>query len=229
MKKVVIIGGGKVGFQVARQCVNNGCQVSVVEIIEEKAKKIKEEIDVRVITGDGTKAEIMKKAGSEGADIVVAVTDDDQDNLVICQLAERQFKVKRTLALVNTHGNEKLFRWLGVNQVVGPASLIIGLIQESVDIDSSTAMWMQGIRDLKTVQFKLGTDAPVVGRKIKDITFPGECILVTIVRDDTAIVPCGSTVLKAGDYIFALTNPAVQQELEYTLMGASAERPAREQ
>lgn len=218
--RLVVVGGGKVGYQVARQCAGWGCEVSLVESDREKADKIKQELNLRVVFGDGTRANVLKKAGAEQADIVVAVTDDDQDNLVICQLAERQFKAKRTLALVNNPGNEKLFHWLGVNQVVGPASLILGLIQERVDMDATRAMWMQGIKDLKTVQFKLGPEAPILGRKIKDMAFPNECILVTIVRGDAAIVPCGNTVLEEGDMVFALTNPAVQSELEYMLTGS---------
>jgi len=217
--RVVVVGGGKVGYQVARQCAGWGCEVALVENDQEKGDKIQQELNLPVVIGDGTRARILKKAGTEEADIVVAVTDDDQDNLAICQLAERQFKARRTLAVVNNPGNEKLFRWLGVNQVIGPASLILGLIQERVDMDATTAIWMQGIRDLKTVQFKLGSDAPVLGRKIKDIAFPNECLLVTIVRGDGAIVPCGNTVLEEGDMVFALTNPAVQADLEYTLTG----------
>lgn len=220
--RIIIVGGGTVGYQVARQCAAWGCEVVLVENDREKGEKIKGELGLQVVIGDGTKAHFLKKAGAEEADIVVAVTDDDQDNLVICQLAERQFKAKRTLALVNNPGNEKLFRWLGVNQVIGPASLILGLIQERVDMDSTAAMWMQGIKDLKMVQFKLGPGAPVLGRKIKTIPFPNECILVTIVRENTAIVPCGNTVLEEGDIVFALTNPIVQEELEYVLTGKSA-------
>ncbi|NLW07149.1 MAG: TrkA family potassium uptake protein [Clostridia bacterium] len=218
--RIVVVGGGKVGYQVARQCAAWGYEVALVENDPEKVDKIKQELNLRVVLGNGTRAHILKKAGSENADMVVAATDDDQDNLVICQLAERQFKAKRTLAVVNNPGNEKLFRWLGVNQVVGPASLILGLIQETVDIDATTAQWMQGIKDLKTVQFKLGPNAPILGRKLKDIPFPNEAILVTIVRGNTAIVPCGNTVLQEGDMVFALTNPAVQAKLEQVLTGS---------
>ncbi|WP_258359646.1 potassium channel family protein [Moorella sulfitireducens] len=217
--RVVIVGGGKVGYQVAKQCTAWGCEVVLVEHDLEKGERIKEELGLPVIIGDGTNPQVLKKAGAEEADIVIAITDDDQDNLVICQLAERQFKARRTLALVNNPGNEKLFRWLGVNQVVGPASLILGLIQETVDIDATTALWMQGIKDLNMIQFKLASDSPALKRKIKEIPFPNECILVTIVRGNSAIVPCGNTVLEAGDLVFALTNPSVQAELEYVLTG----------
>lgn len=219
MKKIIIVGGGKVGYQVAKQCKSFGYEVILVEQEQDKAEKIKEELALPVIVGDGTKPQVLKKAGAENADIVIAITDDDQDNLVICQLAERQFKAKRTLALVNNPGNEKLFRWLGVNQVIGPASLVMDLIQERVDMDATTALWMQGIKDLKMVQFRLEPEAPVCGRKIKEIPFPNECILVTIVRGETAIVPCGNTILEEGDLVFALTNPEVQRELEFILAG----------
>ncbi len=225
--RIVIVGGGRVGYQVAKQCAAWGCEITLVEHDPAKAKKIQEELSLRVVEGDGTQPHILKKAGAEEADIVIALTNDDQDNLVVCQLAERQFKARRTLALVNNPGNEKLFRWLGVNQVIGPVSLILGLIQERVDMDATTAMWMQGIKDLKMIQFKLGPDAPVLGRKIKEIPFPNECILVTIVRGDTAIVPCGNTLLEGGDLVFALANPAVQAELEYILSGGNDGAPAQ--
>ncbi|MBC7323999.1 MAG: TrkA family potassium uptake protein [Moorella sp. (in: Bacteria)] len=217
--RIVVVGGGRVGYQVAKQCSAWGCQVMVVELDGKKAEKIRQELGLPVIIGDGTRPPVLKKAGAEETDIVIALTNDDQDNLVICQLAERQFKAKRTLALVNNPGNEKLFRWLGVNQVIGPASLVLGLIQDRINMDATAAMWMQGIKDLRMIQFKLGPEAPVLGRKIKEIPFPNECILVTIVRGDTAIVPCGNTVLAVGDLVFALAHPDVQLELEYVLTG----------
>lgn len=217
--KIVIVGGGKVGTQLARQCNHLGYEVTLIEYNRNKGERLQKELDIPVILGDGTNPQIMKAAGAEEADVVVAVTDDDQDNLIICQQAERRFKAKRTLALVNNPGNEKLFSWLGVNQVIGPASLILGLIQGTIDMQQTTTLWMQGIRDLKMIQVKIGPHAPSIDKRVKELKLPNECILVTIVRGESAIVPCGNTCIKAGDLIFALTHPSVEAELERVLTG----------
>jgi len=146
--RIIIAGAGKIGYQVARQALALGYEVAFIELDPLKAERIKQELDVPVIVGNGTHPQSLRNAGAQEVDLVIALTGDDQDNLVICQLAERQFKAKRTLALVNTPGNEKLFQWLGVNQVIGPASLILGLIQQQLDMDATTALWRQGIKDL---------------------------------------------------------------------------------
>ncbi|HBT47230.1 MAG TPA: potassium transporter [Peptococcaceae bacterium] len=222
--KIIIVGGGKVGAQLAKECRQLGYQVALIEYERSRGEKLRRELGIPVVIGDGTDPQVMKAAGAEEVDIVVAVTDDDQDNLIVCQQAERRFKAKRTLALVNNPGNEKLFSWLGVNQVIGPTSLILGLIQGTVDMQQTTTLWMQGIKDLKMIQVKINPGAPAVNLRVRDLNLPNQCILVTIVRGETAIVPGGNTCIKAGDLVFALTHPSVEAEVEKVLVGTKLEK-----
>jgi len=219
--KIIIVGAGQLGYHLAKNCASWGCEVAVVEQDPSRCERIKTELGLKAIAGDGTSPHFLRKAGAQDADLVLAVTGDDQDNLVVCQLAERQFNVRRTVAVVNTPGNEKLFRWLGVNQVVSPTSLILGLVRNE---EQAGTFFMQDVKDLKMIQLRLDQYSPVLGQKIKDIILPNESILVTIVRGEEAIVPRGNTELEEGDLVFALANPDVQQQLESLLKGNGSHR-----
>ena len=111
---IIIIGGGRSGYHLAKMLSQNDHEVCVIERDSEKCRQIKEDLNVKVIHGDGAEEKFLMKAGADRAQAVVALTNNDHDNLVICQLAERHFKVERTFTLVNNPGNAELFRWLGV-------------------------------------------------------------------------------------------------------------------
>ncbi|AGB42180.1 K+ transport system, NAD-binding component [Halobacteroides halobius DSM 5150] len=210
---IIIVGGGKKGFQLAKYCHKFGHQVTVIESNKEKINKLKDKLEVNVLLGDGTKRDYLEKAGAEEGDIVVAATSNDQDNLVICQLAERQFDIGRTLALVNNPGNEKLFEWLGVNQVVSSTSLMLGLIEEEIEWKEKSNLWADSINQLKMHYIQVEEEAIACNQKIKDITIPDEAILITILRGDQAIVPRGNTTIKAKDTVIALADPEVKDKL----------------
>ncbi|GAB6100005.1 NAD-binding protein [Halanaerocella petrolearia] len=211
--KIIIVGGGKKGFQLAKYCHKFGHEVTVIESNKEKINKLQNNLEVTVMLGDGTKRDCLEEAGAEEADIIVAATSNDQDNLVICQLAERQFDIERTLALVNNPGNEKLFEWLGVNQVVSSTSLMLGLIEDEVEWKETSNLWADSINQLKMHYIQVDEDSLSSNKKIKDITIPDEAILITILRGDQAIVPRGNTTIKAKDTVIALADPKVKEKL----------------
>ncbi|WP_027339385.1 potassium channel family protein [Halonatronum saccharophilum] len=216
--KIIIVGGGKKGYQLAKYCHEFGHSVKVIESDKNKVLKLKE-LQVEVVLGDGTQKKFLEKAGAEKSDIVVAVTSNDQDNLVICQLAERQFNVKRTLTLVNNPGNEKLFEWLGVNQVISSTSLMLGLIQDEIEIKKNSNLWADSVKDLKMHYIQINELSPIKDTMVKNIHIPDEAILITILRGDEAIVPRGNTIIKAKDTIIALANSEAEEQLNELLTG----------
>ncbi len=216
---ILIAGGGKMGRYLAKEFLDKGYKVNLIEQDEEKCRQINKELNIDIVNGDGSEIEVLKKAGIEEADVVLAVTNDDHDNLVICQLAERQFNIPRTFTAVNTPGNEKLFDWLGVNVAVSSSSILAALVEKQVNLNDITSLLNYQVGDLQLVEIPIGESAPVVGKKIKNIDLPMEVILVTILRDNNALVPRGNSTLKGGDIVLALTEPRVERNLVQRLNG----------
>lgn len=210
---IIIVGGGKVGRYLINDLSKKNHEVVLVEQDPEKGDKIGEKYDIEVICGDGSEKEVLQKAGVEKADVLLAVTKADQDNLVICQMAERQFDVPQTFTTVNTPGNEKLFDWLGVNVAVSSASILSALVDQEVAINDLNDLLNKDQDELKMIRITVSEDSPLLNKKLKDISLPLESVLVTILRGDTPIVPRGNTRILTGDLIVALTKPEFKQEL----------------
>ncbi len=219
--QVLIVGGGKMGRYLAKDLSEKNIDVVLIEQDQQKACRLTEDHRIKVVHGDGSEPEVLKKAGVEEADVVLAVTNDDHDNLAICQMAERQFHVPRTFTAVNTPGNEKLFEWLGVNVAVSSSSILAALVTRDVNLEEMTSLLNQKVGDLNMVEIRVCNGAPVAGRKIKDIDLPMEAILVTILRGDTVLVPRGNTVLRDGDKVLALADSDAQDELVHQLNGGA--------
>lgn len=220
--QVLIVGGGKMGRYLAKNLSEKEINVILIEQDQAKCTRMANDPLIRVLNGDGSEPEVLKKAGVEKADVLLAVTNDDHDNLAICQVAERQFHVPRTFTAVNTPGNEKLFEWLGVNVAVSSSSILEALVTREISLEEITSLLDQKVGDLRMVEIRVSNGAPVAGKKIKDIELPMEAILVTILRGDTALVPRGNTVLRDGDRVLALADNAVQGDLVHQLNGGAA-------
>lgn len=216
---IIIVGGGKMGRFLAKEFAEKGYAVTLVEQNIEKSKQLALNSTIRLINGDGSEIEVLKKAGIEEVDVLLAVTNNDHDNLAICQLAERQFHVPRTFTAVNTPGNEKLFEWLGVNVAVSSSSILAALVDQKFCIDELSSQFKQQMGDLEMVEVIIKDQAPVVGSKIKDLDLPMESILVTLLRGNSALVPRGNTIINVGDTILALTDKDVKNDLMYQLNG----------
>lgn len=209
----LVIGGGKVGRYLINDFLKKGYEVILIEQDETKAEKIKSKYGIEVILGDGSEKKVLEKAGIESCDTVLAVTEDDHDNLVICQLAERQYNIPRTFTRVNTPGNEKLFNWLGVNVAVSSAAILSALVDQEVTISEMEKLLNKDQDKLKMVRIQVSNSASVANMKIKEIDLPLESVLVTILRGDEPIVPRGNTRIIGGDMILALTRPELKEEL----------------
>ncbi|MFW6029295.1 MAG: potassium channel family protein [Halanaerobiales bacterium] len=210
---IIIVGGGKVGRYLLRDFIKKGYEVVLIEKDEKKVNKIKEKYDINVICGDGSESVVLEQAGIEDCDAVIAVTEDDQDNLVICQLAERKYNIPKTCTRVNTPGNEKLFSWLGVNVAVSSASILSAMVEHEVTINDLGSLLNKDQDKLKLIRLIVSTDSPVVDKKINEINLPLESVLVAILRGNNSLVPRGNTKILSGDVILALTRPELKIEL----------------
>jgi trk system potassium uptake protein TrkA len=216
---IVIVGAGKVGYFLAKRLCTSGHTVTIVERDKAICEEIAKELEALVIQGDGCDPRILEQAGSERADVVAAVTGEDEDNLVICQLAKERFKVQRTVGRINNPDNEHTFSELQVDVPVDSTTIIAKVIEEEVSFSDFVNLMSFKRGKLAIVRVDLPADSPVINKAIQDIQLPENSVLVSIVRGEEVIVPKGTTILKSGDDIIALTLVGNEPQLLNLLVG----------
>ncbi len=218
---VVINGGGKVGSYLARTLTDKKHTVAVIEKRPEVIKKLSDELSTRVllIEGDGCDVRYQEDAGVGHADVFAAVTGDDDDNLVSCQLAKVSFNVKRTVARVNSPKNEHIFRTLGV-EAISSTTVISRLIEEEVTVGDIIRLFTLKQGKLALVELDMPLDRCLVCHKrISELELPEDVVLVAIMRGDKVIVPKGSTKIEPGDRVIAVSAYGREEELRRVLLG----------
>jgi len=210
---IIIVGGGKVGRYLIREFIKKDYKVVLIEQDQKKVEKIRDKYGIKVLWGDGSEQEVLETAGIEECDAVLAVTEDDQDNLVICQLAERKYNISKTFTRVNTPGNEKLFSWLGVNVAVSSASILSAMVEHEGTISDLSSLLNKDQDKLKLVRMTIAENSNIVNKKLNEIDLPLESVLVAILRGENSLVPRGNTKIMGKDIILALTKPELKGEL----------------
>ncbi|MDD3274466.1 MAG: NAD-binding protein [Candidatus Omnitrophica bacterium] len=216
---IVIVGAGKVGYFLARRLCQGKHTISVVDRDRQVCEDIAKELDVLVINGDACDPKILEEAGIARADVLAAVTGDDEDNLIICQLAKERFSLQRTVGRVNNPDNEHTFNELGIDVPVDSTKIIAKVIEEEVSFSDFVNLMSFKRGKLAIVRVDLPDDAPVINRQVKDISLPKDAVLVSIVRGEEVILPKGDTVLKTGDDVIALTMIGNEPQLLNLLAG----------
>jgi trk system potassium uptake protein TrkA len=216
---VIVVGGGKVGYYLTKALIAAGLEVTLMEKLRRRFDLLQEEFGDAAFLGDGCEVRTLEQAGAARADLVAAVTGDDEDNLVICQMAKRKFKVKRVVARINNPKNEVTFQMLGIDETVSSTKLIYSLIEQEVEVADVIPLTALRKGALELVEVALTTDSPVVNRKVRDLKLPPSCTLAIMVRGDNSEVINGESVLRAGDIIVAITPQARVQEFRQALLG----------
>ena len=218
---IVINGGGKVASYLARTLLDSGHDVALIEKREEVVDKLSAELPPRtlIILGDGCDAAFQEDAGVARADVFAAVTGDDDDNLVACQLSKVAFGVPRAVARVNNPKNEHIFNALGI-EAISSTSIISRMIEEEATIGDIRTLTTLRKGDMAIVEIELPVDRCVVCNKaVASLDLPTDCILVAIVRGDEVITVHGDTELLPGDVVIAFTNVAHERALKRALTG----------
>ncbi|MDO8488885.1 MAG: NAD-binding protein [Candidatus Omnitrophota bacterium] len=216
---ILIVGAGKVGYFLAKRLCQGKHTVSVIDKDLQICEEIAKELELLVINGDGCDPKMLEEAGIQRADVVAAVTGDDEDNLVVCQLAKEKFNLQRTVGRVNNPDNEHTFSELGIDVPVDSTKIIAKIIEEEVSFSDFVNLMSFKRGKLAIVRVDLPNDAPVINKQIKDINLPKDSVLVSIVRAEEVILPKGDTVLKAGDDVIALTLIGNEPQLLNLLAG----------
>ncbi len=216
---IVVIGGGKVGYYLTKTLVNEGYEVLLIEKDPVKVQTWSERFGAVLLQGDGCEVAVLEKAGVGRADVVVATTGHDEDNLVIAQLAQHHFNVPKIVARVNNPKNEEIFRRLGVTHTVSQTNIILSRIEE--EIPNRPLIHLSTLRhaDIAVVEVDLEGDSPVVDQDIRTVRFPPETVIAGIVRDDELLVASGGTRFAPGDRVVALTKKKYETALRDLLVG----------
>lgn len=205
---VVIVGGGKVGSYLSRMLKESGYEVTLVEQRREQCAKIKEETEgINIVCGDGCEPYILDEAHLSKADAVVAATGHDEDNLVVCLLGKYEYEVPHTIARINNPKNEWLFTdRFGVDIAISNTHMIAKILQEEVSLGDLVTLLKMRKGDVALVELTLTDDCKGIGQEVKDLKLPPDAVLVTIIRDNEVLIPKGSTKLRVGDEILAVTS-----------------------
>ena len=196
---VLVIGGGNVGYHLARHLLERDYEVTLVEKNRVRAEEITHELgSCSIMVGDGDEMAFLATTGIERADVVVAATGDDEDNLVACQLAKRTFKVQRTIARVSDPRHVKLFRALGIDVPVSATELLMGLIEAELNTELVRGVAVKA-SGANLVDVALPELSSLVGKTVGEIKLPGGELLVCIVRNGEAVVPRPEEVIEQGD------------------------------
>jgi trk system potassium uptake protein len=223
--KVIVTGAGAVGRHLSVDLAERGHQVTLIEQNAQVVKRLREVINnVAIVLGDACEPWVLEEAEMSKAEVVVAATGDDEDNLVTSLLAKQEFAVPRVLARVNHPRNEWLFneQW-GVDAAVSPPHILTAMVEEAVTVgDLVRLIRLEGGR-ISIVGMTLPETSPSVGRPVYELRMPPDAAVVAILREGHVVIPQPETVLAAGDEVVALSSPLSERGLRDTIVGPTAQ------
>ncbi|MHB8869163.1 MAG: potassium channel family protein [Thermoleophilia bacterium] len=204
--RVLIVGSGKTLYFLARTFSSKGYQVTIINRDRDESVQLARRLNATVVQGDGSDPEVLQDAGARNSDVVLALTSNDQDNLVICQLASMLFNVPRTVALANDPDNAEVFEELGVSSF-STTHIISSLIEQRTSLEQVINLLPLGEGLVNLTEIVLKLDSPVVGKHLKEVALPENALVAVVIRDNRPIVPRGGDQLLAGDRLVLITLP----------------------
>lgn len=215
---VIVAGGGKVGRYLTEALVKKGHEVLLIERSATKVDQYTEQLGGVVTQGDACEVSVLAAAGVARAEMVIAVTGDDEDNLVICQLAKKKFNVERTIARVNNPKNERIFKHLGIDATVNPTNMLVDLIEQEIPSHSLWHLMNLQDSDLQLVDAVISQSSPVFGKPLSALNLPAGTLVVLVVRGGKALVPGGDFVLGNRDEVIVLAPHSGEDQVRRILV-----------
>jgi trk system potassium uptake protein TrkA len=211
---IIIIGAGKVGWNLARELLEKDHEVTIIENNRRRYLTVEQELEHNVQYGDASELWVLERAGVQRADLVIAVTGDDEDNMLICQVAREKYMVKQIIARVNNPRNRQHFDLLGVKPSVSATDLILRLIEHEVPEYGLVHLLDLPEERLEIIEMLLGADSQVTGERVADLEMPEGSLLISVLREGRGFVPGPDTVLEAGDEVLAVLDPGKEDDLK---------------
>jgi trk system potassium uptake protein TrkA len=216
---VIVVGGGLVGFYLARTLLQKGHEVTIIESNPETYNLVSQQIDCPVLVGDGSTVSVLDRAGASRANVLCAVTNHDQDNLIACQVAKHHFGIPKTIARVKNPKNESIMRRLGVDTTVSSTGIMTSLIEHELPATSVRTLSTLGGCGVSIIEYRLTALSPVVGKKGAELRFPPQSSLLAVERVGELLTALDTVVLEGGDTVLALVAQAQEEAMRRALLG----------
>ncbi len=220
---IIIVGAGQVGYYLTKTLLDEGYEVTLVDWNYDRVQLLEQELGEVVIYASGSSITGLEKAGCSRADVIVAVTGDDEDNLVISQLGKRYFQVPKAIARINNPKNENIFNELGIGTTISGTTSIVDAIEGYVAKKKISTLLTFDHNEMALVELELPEEAPVVNRRISEIALPYECLIALILRGRDVLFAKGDTLLQANDLIIAISTQSGRENLREVLLGKTGE------
>jgi trk system potassium uptake protein len=214
---IIIVGAGKVGWNLARELINKEHEVTLIESNRRRYLTVEQELEHNIQYGDASELWVLERAGIQRADMVIAVTGDDEDNMLICQVAREKYMVDRIIARVNNPRNLEHFELLGIKPSVSATGLILNLIEHEVPEYGLVHLLDFPEERLEIIEMLLEKDSRVAGQRVGDLDMPEGSLLISVLREGRGFVPGPETVLEPGDEILAVLDPGREEDLKVFL------------
>jgi trk system potassium uptake protein TrkA len=210
---VLIAGGGKVGWNLTRELLAKGHEVTLLEATRDRYLTIEQELEHQVQYGDATELWVLERAGIQRADLVIAVTGDDEDNMLICQMAKEKYLCERIIARVNNPRNREWFELLGVAPTVSATDLILRLIEH--EVPSYGLVHLLDLRDerLEIIEVEVAEGSPAAGVRVSEVVLPEGVLIISVLRDGGGFVPKADTLIHAGDEVLLVLDPGLEDAI----------------
>ena len=216
---VLIAGGGKAGANVMRTLLRNGQEATLIEQERERFDRLEQEFEHQAMLGDATEIFVLEKAGiKRPPDLVLALTGDDEDNMVIAQLAKEKYGVTKVIARVNDPRNQAHFDLLGISPTVCATSSILGLVEHEVPEHELVHLLELRKENLEIVEVQIDKNSPCAGKRVEKLSLPEGSRLISVMRDGHAEIAVGATELRPGDQVLAILQPGKEDELRRVLL-----------
>ena len=210
---VIVCGAGKVGWNLARELIEKDHEVTVIESDRRRYLIVEQELEHSVQYGDATELWVLERAGIQRADLVVAVTGDDEDNLLICQVAKEKYLCDRIIARVNNPRNLVHFELLGIEPAVSATDLILRLIEHEVPRYGMIHLLDLPQERLEIIEMVVSDGSAAAGQRVSDVTLPDGSLIISLLRDGRGYVPKGDTVVQAGDEVLVVLDPGLEADI----------------
>ena len=221
---VIIAGAGKVGWNLARELIAKEREVTLIESDRPRYLTVEAELEHAIQYGDATELWVLERAGIQRADLVVAVTGDDEDNMLVCQVAKEKYLCERVIARVNNPRNLQHFRLLGVQPAVSATDLILRLIEHEVPEYGLIQLLALEEEHLEIIEVEVARGSLAAGRRVQDVPLPDGSLIISVLRGGAGFVPKGDTVIEPGDQVLLILDPGLESEItpQFAPAGASA-------
>ncbi len=214
---LIVAGAGKVGVNLTRELLGQGHEVTMIENSRNRYLLVEQELEHNIQYGDASELWVLERAGIARAEMVIAVTGDDEDNILICQVAKEKYNVERIIARVNNPRNRAHFDLLGIKPVVSATDLILKLLEHEVPHHNLVHLLDLEAEKIEIIEVRLRENSPIAGMTVGEIETPDRTLLISILREGTGFVPTAESELKVGDDILAVLDPAQEDELKRVL------------